>query len=97
MEEEIKKYVAKNLNYSLAVENYVDNTGNTNESIDNAYELLKKYRTIKDSLSKEEELEMVRKISDIFDFVVDEIGRDNFIFYDDGDINYIWKDGKENE
>ena len=97
MEEEILKYVVKNLKYSLAVENYEDDTGKTSETNDQAWNLLNEYRAIKDSLSKEEELEMVKKISEAFDLAVDEIGRDKFIFYDDGDINYIWKGGKENE
>ena len=97
MEEEIKKYVVKNLNYSLAIENYEDNTGKTSETIKHAWKLLKEYRAIKNSLSKQEELKIVKEISNAFDLAIKEIGVENFIFYDDGDINYIWKGGVENE
>ncbi len=94
MEEEIKKYVVKNLNYSLAVENYEDNTGKTSETIKHAWNLLQEYRTIRHSLSKEEELKKVKEISNAFDIAVKEIGVENFTFYDDGNINYIWKGEK---
>ncbi len=97
MEEELKKYVVKNLNYSLAIENYEDNTGLTNDTINNAWKLLNEYREVKDTLSLKEELEMVKEISKRFDLAVKEIGMENFIFYDDGSINYIWKGEKSNE
>ena len=97
MEEELKKYTAKNLSYSLAVENYQDNTGLTSKSIENAWELLGKYRKMRSSLSNDEKLKMVKELSKRFDLAVKEIGVENFIFYDDGTINYIWKGGKNNE
>lgn len=50
---------------------------------------------MRDSLSIDEQIritnEIVKKYNDAFDL----IGRDNFIFYDDGDINYIWKGGEK--
>lgn len=84
----------KNYYASLALENYEDNTGCNSKIIEDAWDLLSQYRKTKDSLSITERIEFTKKISEKFDLVIDEIGKEKFVFYDDGVINYIWKSGK---
>ena len=91
---ELKKYERKNYYASLALENYEDNTGTNNKIIEDAWDLLSQYRKTKDSLSITERIEFAKKISEKLDLAINEIGREEFIFYDDGVINYIWKSGK---
>lgn len=91
---ELNIYKRKNYYASLALENYEDNTGCNNKIIEDAWDLLSQYRKTKDSLSITERIEFTKKISEKFDLVIDEIGKEKFVFYDDGVINYIWKSGK---
>lgn len=97
MEEELKKFERKNYYASLALESYEDNMGVNIESIENAWELLDKYRKARDTLSTPKKLEFAKEISEKFDLAFEEAGVENFIFYDDNTINYIWKGGKNNE
>ena len=79
------------LSRQLAFESYQDDTGNNIDLLDKAYEDLAQFRKEKDKFSDSEKLRLSKEILEKFDNVLDIIGRENFIFYDDGDINYIWK------
>lgn len=39
----------------------------------------------------EEQYNKTEELLTKYDKVLDIVGRDNFMFYDDGDVNYIWK------
>ena len=93
----LKKYEKKNYYSSLALESYEDNTGINNKLVEDAWNLINEYRKIKDTLSLEKRIKFAKEISEKFDSAIAEIGKEKFIFYDDGVINYIWKGGKEIE
>ena len=79
--------------YDLAFEDYEDDNGVTLKELDPIYEGLKEYRAkLKENLLNEVELiKITDKIINQFDKVVDIIGKEKFIFYDDGGVEYIWK------
>ena len=53
------------------------------------------FRDIRNFLTESEQIKMSDEIIEDYNKVLDIAGRENFIFYDDGDINYIWKDSKK--
>lgn len=79
------------LSRQLAFESYQDDTGNNIDLLDKAYEDLAQFRKEKDKFSDSEKLRLSKEILEKLDNVLDIIGKDNFIFYDDNTINYIWK------
>ena len=91
MEESLKNIMYQVNRLSLAFEDYTDNTGNYDVlQINEAFDKLKKFRNSKNALSEKEQKEFLNKILDKFNESLDIVGRDKFVFYDDGDINYIW-------
>ena len=50
--------------------------------------MLKNYRKNKDKMTEQELLIEVETIAQNFEKLFDNVGRDKFIFYDDGTINY---------
>lgn len=91
MEKSLKDIMYQVTRLSLAFEDYTDNTNNHNiPQINEAYDNLKEYRICKNSLSEKEQQDYLKKILNQFQTALDIVGRDKFIFYDDGDINYIW-------
>lgn len=92
----MKKNIVDKKNYDkfafkgpLAVESYCD-VNQLNEEIkkiiDDMYLQRKKYTEIQKLMIKERD-ELVSKLSK----VIDKLGIDNFILYDDGDIDYKYK------
>ena len=79
------------LSRQLALESYQDDTGSEMDLLDEAYEAIALFRKEKDTLSDNDKLKKSSKILTKFDKVLDIVGRDNFIFYDDNTVNYIWK------
>ncbi len=70
----------------LAVECFVDLVGvdqDKEETINTMYDNLGKYRKLKQELAKKEE-KLVNEIMD----VIFMLGKENFIFYNDGDIEH---------
>jgi hypothetical protein len=96
-EEKLKKMRCKLLSMQLALENYEDDNGTKTSLIEEGHIALGKFRDECLSMSSEEQLKKANDIIKIYNKAFDLIGRDNFIFYDDGDINYIWKGKKNNE
>lgn len=87
---EFKSNVRLYMSRSLGVENYADCTGDDSVYDDISFQLLKQYREKKDKMSEDELLESTAIIIEEFDNLLNKIGRDKFIFYEDGDVNYIW-------
>ena len=84
------------LRLQLALENYEDDTGENQQLLKEANLELKKFRETKQNLSSEEQINITDKIIEKYNQIIDIIGKDKFVFYDDGDINYIWR-GENNE
>lgn len=86
------KYLRKqNLRYQLALESYVDNTGDEIPLLIETWKKQGELRKNKNEWSNDRQLVEAKIIQDNFQKIVEKIGKENFIFYDDGDINYIWK------
>ncbi|MEG2621179.1 MAG: hypothetical protein RSA10_03760, partial [Bacilli bacterium] len=80
----------------LAFESYEDNN-NINIPLLNETTLeLNEFRRKKMNMDIEEQYNKTEELLIKYDKVLDIVGRDNFIFYDDGDVNYIWKGSKNN-
>ena len=87
---EYKANSCKILNSSLAIESYQDFTGDEDSEISQAYKKLGLYYKNKPVMTEEELLKTSYELVKIFDAIFDKIGREKFIFYDDGDVNYKW-------
>ena len=68
----------KNIYYSLALENYADNTGNQNEDFDKVWNKLAEYRNKRDTMLEEEKN------------AVQKLGKEKFII-DDGYFSIYFK------
>lgn len=96
IEEELKKNCKLLFKLDLAFESYEDNN-NINIPLLNETTLeLNEFRRKKINMGIEEQYNKTEELLTKYDKVLDIVGRDNFMFYDDGDINYIWKGGKNN-
>ena len=84
------------LRLQLALESYEDDTGEKLQSLNETNLELKNFRGTKQNLSSEEQINITDKIIEKYNQIIDIIGKDKFVFYDDGDINYIWR-GENNE
>ena len=92
IEEKLKENEYRVFKLNLAFESYEDDGRDTSMPLfDEIIDDVNSYREIRSKLSIEEKLEISNKILDKYNELLDIVGRDNFIFYDDGDINYIWK------
>ena len=80
----------------LALESYEDDTNNDVPLLKEAIVELNEFRKNKANMSIDEQYKTSEKILQKYNRVIDLVGRDNFIFYDDGDVNYIWKGGNIN-
>lgn len=84
------------LRLQLALESYEDDTGEKLQLLSETNLELKKFRETKQNLSREEQINITEKIIEKYNQIIDIIGKDKFVFYADGDINYIWR-GENNE
>lgn len=84
------------LRLQLALESYEDDTGEKLQLLSQTNLELKNFRETKQNLSSEEQINITDKIIEKYNRIIDIIGKDKFVFYDDGDINYIWR-GENNE
>ena len=90
LDEKIKLNMRKIYKGQLAIEDYID-TQYINPKPMIVVELNKKiynYRMLKPTLSKEELLKLTDSVCEYMEKAYDELGRENFTFYDDGDVNY---------
>lgn len=84
------KKMGRILNFQLQIESFEDNTG---ENIPLSHQIDKEIsdlRKAKNDLNDEEKNARANEILNHFEELFDLIGRDRFIFYDDGKIEYIW-------
>ena len=88
---ELKYFRRQNLRYQLALENYVDDTGDEIPILIETWKKQGELRKNKEIWSIDKQLLESKKIQENFQKIVEIIGKEKFIFYDDGDINYIWK------
>ena len=75
---------------ALALEDYADFNNKYEIFNDDAFVLYKQYVETHNDLSEKELLELTANTSKQFNALFDKIGREKFVFYDDGDIEYIW-------
>lgn len=91
-EEKIKNNEYRIFKLDLAFESYQDDKQDTSMSLfDEIIDDVNNYRRTKAENSIDKRIELSDKILDKYNKLLDIVGRENFIFYDDGDINYIWK------
>lgn len=79
------------LRLQLALESYEDDTGEKLQLLNETNLELKNFRKNKENISSEEQINITEKIIEKYNQIIDIIGKDKFVFYDDGDINYIWR------
>ena len=97
-EEKLKDNEYRIFKLDLAFEDYQDDKQDTSMPLfDEIIHDVNNYRRTKVDCSIDKRIELSDKILNKYNKLLDIVGRENFTFYDDGDINYIWMDGKENE
>lgn len=87
----------KNFKSSLALENYADFTGDDRQEIKEMFKLVGEYYKLKNELTEQEMVDFGNKMADKYEIIFDLIGRENFKFYEDGDVNYIWPKQQKKE
>ena len=95
---ELLRYLmTQNLRYQLALEDYELDTGNELELLMTIWRKLDVFRKNRENWSLEKQIQEAKIIQENFQQVVNEIGHEHFTFYEDGDINYIWKKVKKED
>ena len=84
------KNMSKILDLQLAFESYIDNTGKNIPLLEQTYKNISNLRKNKDELGDEEKNIISNEILNNFEKLLDMVGRDKFIFYEDGKIEYEW-------
>ena len=77
-------------NLSLVIENYVDNTGNNINLFDEINLLISELRKNKDTLTDSEKKELIDNILEKINYFIEIAGKDKFIYYEDGTVEYKW-------
>ena len=91
-EEKIKDNEYRIFKLDLAFESYQDDKQDTSMPLfDEIIDDVNNYRRTRVDNSIDKRIELSDKILNKYNKLLDIVGRENFIFYDDGDINYIWK------
>ena len=83
--------------FQLAIENYLAENDLHLDKLDEFYTILKEIRHDGLNFSEKEIVEKTNFCILLKERILEEIGRENFIFYDDGDLNYIWKTKKNGD
>lgn len=95
-EKKLKDNIYFMLKAQLALESYEDDNNIEVPVIQEAYSKHKEFRNLRSSLNIEKQLSLSNDIIEKYNEAFDHVGRDNFVFYEDGDINYIWRNVKNN-
>ena len=91
-EEKLKDNEYRIFKLDLAFESYQDDKQDTSMPLfDEIIHDVNNYRRTKADYSIDKRIELSDKILEKSNKLLDMVGRENFTFYDDGDINYIWK------
>ena len=80
--------------FQLAIENYQAENDLRLDKLDEFNTILKEIRQNGLNYSEKEIVEKTNLCVILKEKILDKIGRENFIFYDDGDLNYLWKTKK---
>ena len=93
----LKNLIRQNLRYQLALESYTDDTQEESPFLKENLKKLSAWRKNRTVWSIDKQIQETKIIQENFQKIVQEIGHEHFIFYDDGDINYIWQNIKKEE
>lgn len=85
-----EKNLSKIYNLSLAIESYVDNTGNNIDTFNEINLLIRKLRSKKDIMTNDQINNLTNDILKKIDIFLDMVGREKFVFYEDGVVEYKW-------
>lgn len=88
---EIKFYNKRLLKIDLTLESYVDFYSEKPTKLTQLRKQLRLFRTEKDKMTDEEKFSKCKRLVDEYTKLIDEIGKDKFKFYDDGDVICISK------
>ena len=86
----LKENMSKILDLQLAFETYIDNTGAKIDLSEQTYNDIKELRKNIDNFTKNENIIKSNKILTNFEKLLELVGHDKFIFYEDGKIEYKW-------
>ncbi len=90
-EKTLENLIRQNLRYELAIEDYELDTNNEPALLIANLKKLNTWRNNRKIWTIEKQIQETSIIYENFKNIVEEIGKEYFIFYDDGDINYNWK------
>lgn len=93
----LQELMKQNLRYQLALESYTDDTNQEIKFLNETWKKQGILRKNKNIWSIEKQIQEAQNIQENFQKVVNKIGKEHFIFYDDGDINYIWQNLKKED
>jgi hypothetical protein len=80
---------------SLSFESYEDDNKGYFPELDKVIEDHNSFSASKQKLNKKQLAKKTEKLLDEYDKILDIVGRDKFVFYDDGCVDYIWKDERK--
>ena len=83
--------VAIYLHIALQLECYADDTGDNSVYNTPGFKTLEDLRKNYESLTSSELLGKAELVIKQFNETIDKLGRDKFITYENGDVEYIWK------
>lgn len=86
-----KQHLAQILEIQLALENYADDTQNNAFYSNESFALLSDLRKNKQVWEEEKLLSTADKILAEFNKILENLGKENFIFYNDGTIEYNYQ------
>ncbi|MBO5102925.1 MAG: hypothetical protein J6C13_02410 [Clostridia bacterium] len=86
-----KEFLKCNLSRDLALEDYADDTNDEQIYNFEPFKKLNFFRENKATMNEQELLSITEEIFVGFNKLIEEIGKEKFIFYDDGGVEYIWK------
>jgi len=87
---EIKMYNSRIYYISLALENYFDNRHENKELIDEGFAIIKDFRQQRTLLDNTKLLKLSKNVLEKLDCILNSLGKEKFVFYDDGSIEYKW-------
>lgn len=90
MKTKLEKNMSKILYYQLAFEDYSDYTGNEPKLYREINEKTQLLRNQKEQLDENTKIKMSLDILKQYDDLLKMVGKEKFIFYDDGSIEYKW-------
>ena len=90
-DKDYSKIVVMYIHMSLQLECYADDTGDESVFDTPGFKTLGELRENYDNLTFDERFEKAELVLKQFNDTIDKLGRDKFITYEDGDVEYIWK------